>query len=176
MRRVRYNVATSLDAYIAGPNGEHDWIVMDPDLDFAALFKEFDAVLMGRKTYEKSLESGMGGSMPGMCAYVFSSTLRPEDHKDVNIVASGAAEKVAELKEQEGKDIWLMGGGVLFESLLRARLVDAVEVTIVPVLLGDGTPLLPKTAGRTRLQPRARRIYEKTGLVSLAYDVLYGEK
>ncbi len=57
MRRVRYVVAMSLDGYIAGPNGEADWIIMDPDIDFRALFEQFDTFLMGRRTFE-----GMGGA------------------------------------------------------------------------------------------------------------------
>jgi dihydrofolate reductase len=52
MRRIRYMVATSLDGYIAGPKGEADWIVPDRDTDFLALFKQFDTVLLGRRTYE----------------------------------------------------------------------------------------------------------------------------
>ena len=50
MRRIRYSVATSVDGYIAGPNGESDWIIMDPEIDFHALFGQFDTVLMGRKS------------------------------------------------------------------------------------------------------------------------------
>ncbi|NOT42653.1 MAG: dihydrofolate reductase, partial [Alphaproteobacteria bacterium] len=75
MRRVRYSVAMSLDGFIAGPNGEHDWIVMDPEIDLRALMGAFDAVLMGRKTYEAS-RGHKGGGMPGMSAIVFSRTLR----------------------------------------------------------------------------------------------------
>lgn len=52
MRRIRYQVATSLDGYIAGPNGEADWIVMDPDIDFQAHFAQFDTVLLGRRSFE----------------------------------------------------------------------------------------------------------------------------
>ena len=76
MRRVRYSVAMSLDGYIAGPNGEYDWILMDPEIDFAALASSFDTMLLGRKTYEAALQMGGGPAMPGMQAYVLSRTLR----------------------------------------------------------------------------------------------------
>ena len=61
MRRVRYSVAMSLDGYIAGPKGEYDWIPMDPDIDFAALFKDYDTILMGRKSYQAAQKQGGGG-------------------------------------------------------------------------------------------------------------------
>lgn len=57
-RRLRYQVAVSLDGFIAGPNGEYDWIVTDPAIDFAALYKEFDTAVMGRKTYEGGMKLG----------------------------------------------------------------------------------------------------------------------
>jgi len=58
MRRVRYALVASLDGYIAGPNGEADWIVMDPDIDFAAIYKQFDTILVGRRTYEAMAGAG----------------------------------------------------------------------------------------------------------------------
>jgi dihydrofolate reductase len=66
MRRVRYQVAASLDGYIAGPNGEADWIPMDPDIDFGALFSQFDTLLMGRRTYEGLAGQGGPGMFSGM--------------------------------------------------------------------------------------------------------------
>jgi len=74
-RRLRYQVAMSLDGFIAGPNGEFDWIVMDPAIDFAAMFEEFDAAVMGRKTYEIAAAQGEGGGMQGLDVTVFSRTL-----------------------------------------------------------------------------------------------------
>ena len=91
-RLVRYQVAVSLDGFIAGPNGEYDWIVMDPSVDFAALYKEFDTVIMGRKTYEVANAQGGSGTMPGMEVFVFSRTLRPVTKKGFRIVnGPGAA-------------------------------------------------------------------------------------
>ena len=168
MRRVRYSVAMSLDGYIAGPQGESDWIVMDPDIDFGALMSSFDTVLLGRKTYEATRGHG-GGGMPGVQAYVFSSTLRQADCKGV-IVSERPAETLAAIKAKPGKDIWLFGGGSLFRSLLHLGLVDAVEVAIMPVLLGGGIPLLPPPATLANLKLVKHRVYPKTGTVSLEYS------
>jgi len=171
MRRVRYSVAMSLDGFIAGPKGEIDWIVMDPDIDFGALFEGFDTMLLGRKTYDASRQQGRGGGMPGMKAYVFSRTLRQSDCPDVTVSAT-PQETVAALKADCGKDIWLFGGGSLFRSLLDLRLVDTVEVAIIPVLLGSGLPLLPPPTQRATLRLTNHRVYEKTGTTTLAYGVV----
>ncbi len=167
MRRVRFSVAMSLDGYIAGPNGESDWIVMDPDIDFGALMGAFDTVLLGRKTYEATRHGG-GGGMPGMQAYVFSRTLRQANCPGV-IVSDKPAEALAALKATRGKDIWLFGGGSLFRSFLELGLVDAIEVAVIPVLLGGGVPLLPHPAEQAKLKLVKHRVYEKTGTVSLEY-------
>jgi dihydrofolate reductase len=171
MRRVRYSVAMSLDGYIAGQKGEYDWIVMDPDIDFGALFKDFDTLLMGRKSYEAARQQGGGGGMPGMKAYVFSRTLSQEDCPGVT-VSDDPQETVAALKQAPGKDIWLFGGGSLFASLLELGLVDAVEVAVIPVLLGGGVPLLPHAAQSAKLRLTKHRVYEKTGTVALEYAVV----
>lgn len=171
MRRVRYQVAMSLDGYIAGPNGEADWIVADPEIDFDALFAQFDTFLIGRGTWEAMAAMG-GPPMPaGTKTIVFSRTLRQEDHPGVTIVAEGAGETVAALRAEEGKDIWLFGGGVLFRELLEAGLVDTVETAVMPVLLGGGIPLLPPPAPRATLRLTGRRVYETSGIVLLEYDV-----
>src|SRR4030095_6119411 len=86
-RRVRYQVAVSLDGFIAGPNGEHDWIVMDPAIDFAALFREFDTAVMGRKTYDVLAAHGGHGTLPGLDVIVFSRTLPASAHQGLNIVS-----------------------------------------------------------------------------------------
>jgi dihydrofolate reductase len=170
MRRIRYAVAASLDGFIAGPRGEHDWIIMDPEIDFYALFAQFDTFLIGRLTFEIMVKAGQAGATPGMRTFVFSRTLQQSDYPDVTIVADKVEETVAALRAEPGKDIWLFGGGALFRSLLDAGLVDTVEVAVIPVLLGDGTPLLPPPYGPAKLKLTRHKIYE-TGIVSLEYAV-----
>lgn len=170
MRRVRFSAAVSLDGYIAGPNGEIDWIVIDPDIDFGALMGSFDTILLGRKTYEASRATG-GAGMPGTRAFVFSRTLAQEDCPGVT-VSEDLESTVRQLKSEPGKDIWLFGGGGLFRSALEHRLVDSVELTVIPVLLGKGLPFLPDLKTRTSLRLKSSRVYPKTGTVSLEYETV----
>ncbi len=169
MRRVRYWVAASLDGYIAGPKGEADWIIMDPAIDFGAIFNQFDTVLIGRRTFEGMLSAG-NVRMPGMKILVFSRTLRQQDYPAVTIVAENAKETLAALRTNPGKDIWLFGGGSLFRSLAEAGLVDTVEIAIIPILLGAGIQLLPSPADRIKLRLTAHQVY-KSGIVSLEYTI-----
>jgi dihydrofolate reductase len=163
-------VATSLDGYIAGPNGEIDWIVPDPTIDFAEIYSGFDTVLVGRHTYELTLQPGAPAWPAGWRIYVFSRTLAPAEHPAVTIVGSDAGAVVDALRAEEGRDIWLFGGGKLFASLLAANVVDQVEVSIMPVLLGHGIPLLNGEVSRSRLILTRSDSYP-SGIVSLRYDV-----
>ena len=166
MRSVRYAVAASLDGFIAGPNGEADWIIHNPEIDFGAIFAQFDTFLVGRRTFEM-----MGGrpAKKGARTFVFSRTLEQSDYPKVTIVSDHSV--VASLRKESGKDIWLFGGGELFRGLLEAGLVDSVEVAIIPVLLGRGIPLLPSPAAQTKLELRDHKVYKKSGIVSLHYKV-----
>jgi dihydrofolate reductase len=169
-KRLRYQVATSLDGFIATPNGGYDWIVMDPAIDFKALYNEFDTVVMGRKTYDLAKEQANHGAMPGMEIVAFSRTLAPAEYPGVRIVNDDPTAVVRELKTKRGKDIWLFGGGELFRVLLDAGLVDSVELAVMPVLLGDGIPVLPPGAQATLELSDVKRL-SATGIVVLAYSV-----
>jgi hypothetical protein len=153
MRRLRYNVAVSLDGFIAGPAGEYDWIVADPSIDFAALFGEFDTLVMGRKTFD-ALRT-QPGFAAGMELVVASRTLRASDYPDVTIIGERVPEQVAALKAAPGKDVWLFGGGI--------------ELAVMPVFLGAGIPLLTAGHMRTRLE-LSKCVNLPSGIVMLAYD------
>jgi dihydrofolate reductase len=172
MRPVRYNVAASLDGYIADPHGAYDWIPPEPAIDFGALFRDVDTVLLGRHSYDLVRRDAAAAIWPpGSRVFVFSRTLRQVEHPGVTIVADDAIAAVAALRaEASGGDIWLYGGGALFGSLLAAGQVDRVEVTIIPILLGGGIPLLPPGGPRRPLTLEHLARYP-SGQVSLHYAV-----
>ncbi len=170
-RLLRYQVATSLDGFIAGPNGEYDWITEDPTLDLKAFARQFDTLLMGRLTYELALSQGSMLESMGLKVVVVSTTLDPSQHPDSTIISTDVAKKVAQLKSQPGKDIRLFGGGALFRTMLDAGLVDRVELAVSPILLGSGVPVLPP-GKRCPL-----RLVESTalpsGMMILMYEVKF---
>src|SRR5579872_5444105 len=128
MRRIRYCVAASLDGFIAGPQGEYDWIVPDPAFDFFALWEQFDTLLMGRLTYEVAIKRLNFLHSMRKRIVVVSTTLDPAQHPEITIIGNNLREAIVQLKADSGQDIWLMGGGALFRALLDEGLVDGVEV------------------------------------------------
>jgi dihydrofolate reductase len=174
MPQLRYSVAASLDGFIAGPNGEFDWIPMDPDIDFAAMYASYGHLVMGRQSYDVFVSTGgVPGGMP--LPITVCSTSLPEGTRDgMTFVHDGVA-AVRALKEGPGdKPIWLWGGSNLFGTLAAADLVDGVEVAVVPVLLGSGIPLAPPSVRRVPLALTKQRLYPKSGIVMVEYDVVRG--
>jgi dihydrofolate reductase len=148
MRKVTFGGAVSLDSFLARADHSVDWIMWCKEAEhfMADYWKTIDTVLMGRKTYEFAVKGGQGDSYPGTKTYVFSRTLTRCTGKDVTLVKQDAVEFVRELKQQEGKDICLMGGGDFARSLFEAELIDELGLNIHPLLLGSGVPLfLPMT-------------------------------
>lgn len=170
MRKIRYVVATSLDGFIAGPNGEADWIDIDPEVDFAALWAQFDTGLMGRRTYEAARKRLGEAAFAGLTTIVFSRTMKQQDYPEVTVFSELKPAWVQALQSRSGKDIWLFGGSDLFRSFLDSGHVDTVEVSVIPVLLGGGIPLLPPPYNPAKLRLLSHKVY-RSGRVSLAYEV-----
>jgi dihydrofolate reductase len=145
MRKVTFGGAISLDNYLARPDHAVDWLLWCKEAHevMAEYWKTIDTILMGRKTYEVAVRNTKGKSIgyPGIQTYVFSSTLPPSADKTVTIVSDDAVEFVRDLKQQDGKDICMMGGGELAKSLFEGGVIDELGFNIHPVLLGTGIPL-----------------------------------
>ncbi|HEU5288863.1 MAG TPA: dihydrofolate reductase family protein [Candidatus Limnocylindria bacterium] len=169
--RIRFSAAMSLDGYLAGPAGEADWIVPDPETDFSALMAQFDTLLVGRRTFETMVRAKRT-TMPGMRTVVLSTTLRQVDYPDVTIVGDEVEAAVKSLRANSRKDVWLFGGGELFRRLLDAGLVDSVELAVEPILLGGGIPLVREALHRHQLRLAAHRV-SKVGVVHLEYVVTH---
>ncbi len=159
MRTLTYFIATSLDGRVAAPDGSFDFFPLDPDY-LAALVADwgdalptafhdafgtiptktrFDAVVMGRGTYEPAIEAGIADPYAHLDTYVYSSTLDPTAHTEVTIVAGDPVAHVRELKEVGGSGIWLCGGGRLAASL--APEIDRLALKLNPVTAGAGRAL-----------------------------------
>jgi dihydrofolate reductase len=171
MRRLRYNVAMSLDGYIADGQGRFDWIPDDDTVDFAGLFARVDTFLLGRRTYETVLANGEPPWRPGARVYVVSRTLPAGPRDGVTIVRDDPVALAKSLRHEDGDgEIWLFGGGQLFAGLLAAGQVDTVEVTVVPVLLGGGVPVVGSLPDRASLTLTHSHVYP-SGMIALHYAV-----
>jgi dihydrofolate reductase len=190
MRRLTYFVATTLDGFISradGTFGDFPWdeayvaaLLESFPETFPARFRpgaptradnrRFDAVLMGRRTYEVGLREGIASPYPTLDQYVFSRTIRESLPEGVTLVRDEAAEFVARLKEQPGKAIWLCGGADLASVFFAANLVDELIVKLNPVLFGSGIPLLGPADGPVELE-LTETFTHPSGHVRLHYDV-----
>lgn len=142
MRKVIFGGACSLDNFIARKDDAIDWILWSKEVDemMQSFWESIDTVVMGRRTYEVAARSGIG-AYPGVKNYVFSRTMKDSSDEALTFVSEDAAEFVRRLKNEEGKGICVMGGGVLAKSLFEADLIDEVGLSIHPMLLGSGIPL-----------------------------------
>lgn len=171
MRRVKYNVACSLDGYIARADGSVDWLFTDQDYGMAEFFRSVDVAVMGRRTWDKVQELAPGrGFGSGIDCFVFTRTRPVGTVNGAHFVSGDVGEWLQSIRQHDGKDIWVVGGGDMARSFLEQRLVDEVTLTVHPRLLGQGIPLFTESYPESGLELMECKPYS-TGLVQLFYRV-----
>lgn len=176
MRKVTFGGANSLDNFIARKDDAVDWLMWTKEINgmMKSFWKAIDTVVMGRRTYEVAAGQGGGGSYPGITTYVFSRTLKKRNKKNLIFVDEDAASFVRRLKSEEGKDICVMGGGVLAKSLFEADLIDEIGINVHPVLLGSGIPLFYEMSRQIDLElSKCQQL--SNGCVVLTYNVKHNQ-
>jgi dihydrofolate reductase len=173
-RKVIVHIAASADGYIARPDGNLDWLTSRPAPEgfygMNDFMKTIDATVLGRKTYEVSVQLGATFD-PKSPTFVFSRHAAPADVPlGVEFVNGAIGPFVSRLREQPGKDIWLMGGGDLIASFLDENAIDEFVVSVVPVFIGDGVPLIARRHRHVPLELQSTERFED-GLVQLHYRV-----
>lgn len=179
MRKVIFGGANSVDNYFAREDGAVDWLMWSDEV--TELMNDFwpriDCIVMGRKTYDVAMKMnppGKGGKIKNpygdIKTCVFSRTLEAGERNGVEIVGEDAGEFVRKLKQLEGKDICVMGGGLLGQSLLEAGVIDEIGLNIQPILLGSGVPLFHKLSRQIDLELLECKAL-KTGCVYVLYRV-----
>ena len=174
MRRIILYIATSIDGYIATPDGGVEWLDEIPnpnktDHGYNPLMDFIDAVLMGGRTYHEIIGFGVEWPYKSKVTYVVSrrnSNVTPNEN--VHFITEDIMPEITRLKNEPGKDIWLVGGGELTAILLNANLIDEMRLCIAPVILGQGIPLFPNKPKESSWTLTDSKAYD-TGIVISTY-------
>jgi dihydrofolate reductase len=174
IRKVVLGLGISLDGYIARPDGSVDFLFMPKDYSMGPFFKTIDTCVLGRKTYDDGLK--MGGTFSrSMKNYVFSKTQPPGERNNVIFTSHSPSAVIAEIRKKPGKNIWLLGGGILIRDFLKEDLVDELHLGVVPVLIGEGIPLFPSGFPQREFDLIENKSYSQ-GLIALRYQRVRDEQ
>jgi dihydrofolate reductase len=174
MRKVKLFIASSLDCYIAREDGGIDWLYTDADYGYTKFYDSIDTIIMGRKSYDQSL-TFVVYPYKGKKVYVFTrmKVRKNNNEQDVEYIDTNIQGFITSLTQSIGKDIWLLGGGEIASVLLNAGLVDEIILSIHPIILGRGIPLLRNIQKEVNLKLENSLSFE-SGLTQLCYKVLKG--
>lgn len=175
MRKLKYHIAATVDGFIAHSDHTVDGFLQEGEhvkdyLD--SLKNDYDVVLMGRKTYEFGLQFGVTDPYPWMKEYVVSHTMKSSPDANVELVSDNIVGLVKELKEKEGKAIYLCGGAKLAAELLDEELIDEIVLKLNPVIFGTGISLFSGVSKQTNLKLTDSKIYDNS-VILLNYQVNY---
>lgn len=179
MRKVCLGMNITLDGYVAGPNGELDWVFRTMDgaqMEWVTKFlREVDTILIGHTTYLQqaaawpSQTSEMATLLNSHAKIVFSKRLTTLAWNNSRLATADVSEEIAHLKQQPGKNIFVTGGATLAQSLSRLGLIDEYHMTIHPVVLGSGKPLFKDLPLPLNLKLVSTKNFE-TGAIQLTYQ------
>lgn len=178
MKKVILDLAVTLDGFIEGPNGEIDWCIMDEDMDFHGFLSDIDTIFYGRVSYDtwgnfqpdataSAAEKKLWQEVHSKKKYVFSTQLKQEP--EATFVNSEIPDMVAQLKKQEGRNIWLYGGASLIRTFIKFDLIDRYRLSVHPIVLGRGKPLFEDLRKRIPLKLIKTDTF-KSGVVQLIYE------
>jgi len=157
-------IATSLDGFIATLDGGVDWLNEIPNPDrsdygYAEFISGIDALVMGRRSFEKVLTFGAWPYDKPVFVLTNSLTELPEDFADKAEIVSGEISEVVSRLNQRGYNNLYIDGGRVIQSILREDLIDEMIITRIPILLGDGIPLFDKLDRQLKLRHRKTEVY-----------------
>ena len=167
MHKVVLFIATSLDGYIANPDGTVDWLFHDADYGYTEFMASVDAVVMGRKTWEQA-KTFEDVPFAGKQVIVFSRSQSNADASRIRFVQSDPETTIPEIKSSVEKDIWLVGGGDLIQQFIASNLIDEFRLFVHPIILGHGIPLFTQQSQRAILSFESSQSFP-SGLVELRY-------
>lgn len=175
MPKIVLYIATSLDGYIARPDGNLDWLTSVPnpetgDYGYAELLNRIGTTIMGRKTYEEIMSFGCDWPYTGLNSFVV--TTNPDltiKSPDTFALTENWKDVVTDLKKKTEKDIWLIGGGQLITAFINEGLLDNMIITIIPKIIGAGLPLFAHQPKETHWQLTEAKSFD-TGVVNLTYE------
>ena len=178
MRKVILDLAVTLDGFIEGANGEVDWCILDEEMNFEGFLSGIDTILYGRVSYDlwgnfqpgadaSDSEKAIWAGVHAKKKVVFSS--QAQQNTNATFITSGLPEKVAEMKQQAGKDIWLYGGAKLITTFIQHGLIDSYRLSVHPTVLGTGKPLFENLNDRINLTLTEVNRF-KSGVVQLIYE------
>ena len=172
-RKIILYAATSVDGFIARPDGSVDWLDRPrPKGNYGMdiFYRSIDICVMGRKTYDLSVRFGMRNGYAGKENYVFSRTLKEATSPKVVVVNEDVTSFAERLRSEKGKNIWLVGGAELVAAFLDAGQVDEFIIHVIPKMIGEGIPLVAPRHRNLRLTLTSSKAFPD-GVVRLHYAV-----
>ena len=181
MRKIILNLATTLDGFIEGPNGELDWCILEEDMQFNKFLESIDTIFYGRVSYDQwgnyqpeasasEMEKQIALAIQSKRKFVFSGQSRVDDK--ATFISTDVVAQVEKIRNQPGKDIWLYGGAKLITTFIENRLVNEYMISVHPTVLGAGKPLFDISV-RLDLVLAETKVF-KSGVVQLIYTCKNG--